>query len=127
MQTSQLSTQNITTMLVPIEKLLQSRTKQGPMTSGGMEAFERDLEEACAEFRRGILLAELKRYDVEAKEMHVAGVLYRPCLKSKTTYLTSAGPVEIERSLYRSASGERAICPLELQAGIIAGYSDLLT
>ena len=39
-------------------------------------------------------------------------------------YLTAAGPVQVERSLYkdRSDEGERAIVPMELQLGIMAGY-----
>ena len=122
MQTSQLSTQNITTMMGPIEEFLKSRTKKGPAASGDLESFERDLGEACAEFQRSVIHEELKRYDVEAKAVDVGGIEYRLCLKSKATYLTSAGHVEIERSLFRSASGERAICPLELRAGIMAEY-----
>jgi len=37
--------------------------------------------------------------------------------------LSAAGPVTVTRHLYRPAGrGSKSICPLELRAGIIAGY-----
>jgi hypothetical protein len=41
-------------------------------------------------------------------------------LREEKTYLTCAGSVKVERSLYRGPDGDN-ICPLELQAGIIEG------
>lgn len=44
-------------------------------------------------------------------------------MTSPETYLTAAGPVTVTRQLYRpSGRGSKSICPLDLQAGIIAGY-----
>ena len=54
--------------------------------------------------------------------MTVNGVVYRECLESSDTYLTSAGPVRVTRHLYRPAGrGSKSICPLELRAGIVDG------
>src|SRR3989304_301940 len=42
---------------------------------------------------------------------------------SPETYLSAAGPVTVTRHLYRPAGrSSKSICPLELRAGIIAGY-----
>jgi hypothetical protein len=49
------------------------------------------------------------------------GERYDRVLRCETTYTSAAGPVRVERSLYRHPSGGRALCPLELQAGIIEG------
>lgn len=87
------------------------------------ERFERELHEHVLAIERECLGAELARYDVTAEEIEVAGVVYRPALTSPETYLTAAGPVTVTRQLYRPAGrGSKSVCPLELRAGIIAGY-----
>jgi hypothetical protein len=86
------------------------------------ERFERELHEHVMALERECLGTELARYDVTAKEIEVAGVVYRPTLTSPETYLSAAGPVAVTRHLYRPAGrGSKSICPLDLRAGIIAG------
>jgi hypothetical protein len=66
---------------------------------------------------------ELARYDVTAERVEVQGVSYHPVLEAAETYLSAAGPVRVERHLYRPAGRTaKSICPLELRAGIINGY-----
>lgn len=36
--------------------------------------------------------------------------------------MSASGPVTVERNLFAASRGERAICPLELRAGIIGGF-----
>jgi hypothetical protein len=45
-------------------------------------------------------------------------------LRAEETYMTAAGPVRVERTLYkdRTDEGERAIVPMELKAGIVGGF-----
>jgi hypothetical protein len=43
-------------------------------------------------------------------------------LRCETTYNSAVGPVRVERSLYRRPGGRHALCPLDLNAGIIEGY-----
>ena len=87
------------------------------------ERFERELHEHVMALERECLGAELARHDVTAEEIEVAGVVYRPTLTSPETYLSAAGPVTVTRHLYRpSGRGSKSICPLDLQAGIIAGH-----
>jgi hypothetical protein len=70
-----------------------------------------------------LLAEELARYDVTAEQVEVEGVRYRQALRSSETYLSAAGSISVRRHLYRPAGrGSRSICPLELRAGIIAGY-----
>ncbi len=66
---------------------------------------------------------ELVRYDVSVEQIEVESETYRPTLTSTGTYLSGAGPVAVERHLYRPVGGgSKSICPLELRAGIVAGY-----
>ena len=87
------------------------------------EQFERELHEHIMSLERECVAEELARYDVAAEQVEVAGVSYQPVLQSAATYLSAAGPVRVERHLYRPAGrNTRSICPLELRAGIINGY-----
>jgi hypothetical protein len=44
-------------------------------------------------------------------------------LREAETYMTAAGPVRVERTLYkdRTDEGERAISAMELNVGVVAG------
>jgi hypothetical protein len=87
------------------------------------ERFEHELHEKMMAIECEILTEELARYDVEVEQIEVGGVMHRQTLTSSETYLSAAGPITVERHLYRPAGrGSRSICPLELRAGIIRGY-----
>ncbi len=86
------------------------------------EGFERELHQHMMALERELIAAELARYDVEAEAVEVEGTVYRYTLTSSETYLSAAGPVTVERHLYRPAGrSSKSICPLELRAGIIGG------
>lgn len=87
------------------------------------EQFERELHEHIMNLEREGVAEERARYDVAAERVEVGGVSYQPVLQAAETYLSAAGPVQVERHPYRPAgrNAER-ICPLELRAGIITGY-----
>jgi len=87
------------------------------------EQFERELHTHVLAVERAFLTEELAHYDVQAEQIVVHGVRYGQPLSSTETYLTTAGPVTVERQLYRPAGrGSRHICPLEMRVGIVAGY-----
>ena len=87
------------------------------------EQFERGLHTHVLAFERELLAAELARYDVEAEQVIVNGVACGQPMTASETYLTTAGPVTVERHLYRPAGrGSRHVCPLEMRAGIVEGY-----
>jgi hypothetical protein len=87
------------------------------------EQFERELHEHIMNVERECVAEELARYDVTAERIEVGGVRYQPVLQAAATYLSSAGPVRVERHLYRPAGrNTKSICPLELRAGLINGY-----
>ena len=101
------------------------RERRQAWTTGvpDFERFEHELHELLMVIECEFISEDLARYDVSAEEIEVGGVTYRPALTSSETYLSAAGPVTVRRHLYRPPGrGSKSICPLELRAGIIAGY-----
>jgi hypothetical protein len=91
------------------------------------EQFERELGTLMRRVECDLKAAELARYEEDAAVVVVAGKEYRLCLeKEPKEYLTSSGPVVVPRNLFRPAEGGKAICPLELRAGIIGSCTPLL-
>lgn len=86
------------------------------------ERFEQDLHRLFVAAEREALGHELARFDLDVPQVEIEGTRYDRVLRCETTYNSAAGPVRVERSLYRGPSGGRAICPLELRAGMIEGY-----
>jgi hypothetical protein len=86
------------------------------------ESFEQELHRLFVMAEREALGHELARFDLDVPQVEVEGERYDQVLRCETTYNSAAGPVRVERSLYRHPRGGRAICPLELRAGMIEGY-----
>lgn len=88
------------------------------------EAFEERLHRQLQEVERDLLAEDLGRADVDADGIMVEGTAYRRVLRAKETYMTAAGPVRVERTLYkdRADEAERALVPMELKAGIVGGF-----
>jgi hypothetical protein len=85
--------------------------------------FEAALHEGICALERELLKSELESYDVTAKYIEVAGKRYRRKTPHEADYLTQAGEIRVERSLYvPSPGGGRAICPMELRTGVVGGY-----
>ena len=87
---------------------------------GCFEKAERAIRELVVELEKSMVQETLAQYDINAPLVIRAGKAYRQVLRQNKTYTSAAGPIIVERSLYR-AEGQ-CICPLELQAGIIEGY-----
>lgn len=96
--------------------------RQSPEPAWEFEAFEQTLHRFFVAAEREALGQELARFDLDAPQIDIDGERHHRVLRCETTYTSAAGPVRVERSLYRSPSGDRAQCPLELQAGMIEGH-----
>jgi len=88
------------------------------------EAFEGRLHRQLQEVERELLAEDLGRADVDAEGILVEGTAYRRVLRAEETYMTAAGPVRVERALYkdRTDEAERALVPMELNTGIVGGF-----
>lgn len=85
------------------------------------EAFEQTLHRFFVAAEREALGQELARFDLDAPQVEIDGERYDRVLRCETTYTSAAGPVRVERSLYRGPGGGRSLCPLNLRAGIMEG------
>jgi hypothetical protein len=87
-----------------------------------LAAFERDLRAKVAAVEQEAIARELERFDLDVPELDVDGVRHRRVVRAEKTYLSSAGPVRVRRTLYRPRAGGPSIVPLEVRAGIIEGF-----
>ena len=100
--------------------LRQRREPREPVED--LDAFEQELHRLFVAAEREALGHELARFDLDVPTIEVAGERCHRVLRCATTYQSAAGPVRVERSLYRPSQGGQTVCPLELRAGIIEGY-----
>jgi len=106
-----------------LRQFIRDRRHAWQVGTPDLEQFERDLHEQMMALERQAMADELSHYDVAAAQIKVAGVIYHPVLESSETYLCAAGPVRVQRHLYRPVGhNAQSICPLELRAGMVAGY-----
>lgn len=109
------------TALARLLAFMKERRESGTVPKD-FGAFERDLHARMMELERELLHEELVRADVDVEAIEVEGVVYRRVVRCEDTYFTAAGPVRVERTLYkdRTDAEARSICPMELRLGIIA-------
>jgi hypothetical protein len=107
------------------EFLAERRATREPV--GDWEGFERELHARFAAAEAEVMGQELARLDIDAPAVEIEGVVHRQVVRCEQTYVTCAGEVRVMRSLYSSRQdGERAVCPMELRAGLGEGrYSPL--
>src|SRR5947209_5666250 len=99
--------------------LRQRRAAREPVQD--FDAFEQEWHRLFVAVEREALGHELARFDLDVPAIEVEGERYHRVLRCATTSTSAAGPVRVERSLYRRPQGNHAVCPLELRAGIIEG------
>lgn len=101
--------------------MAERRTARAAVTD--FESFEREARQRFAAAEAEFVAEELARLDVDAPAVEIDGVPHRRVLRCSQTYMTAAGPVSVERTLYSTRQdSERAVCPMELRAGVVEGY-----
>lgn len=100
--------------------LAERRSSKAPVSD--LESFEREMHALFAAAEAEALGEELARFDIDTPVIEINGVPHRQVLRCAETYFASSGEVRLERSLYSTRQpGDRAVCPLELRAGMIDG------
>ncbi len=106
-----------------LEFLEQHRQQWNQTALPDLEQFEHELHTHLLAMERDLVAEELAAYDVEAETITVNGTGYPWAGLASETYLTAAGPVTVERNLYRPAHHRAShVCPLEMRAGIVEGF-----
>lgn len=86
--------------------------------------FERELHERVMAFERDVIAAEMATLDIDADAVVIDGKVHRRVLRQSQTYVTAAGEVEVERTLYKDRTDAEGHCvsPMELTLGIIGNF-----
>jgi hypothetical protein len=113
-----------TASIVKLRAILEDEGMRRRKPGESFAEFEDRLHAELQEVEREILAEDLSRADVDVPGIVVEGKTYRRVLRAEQTYMTAAGPVRVERTLYkdRSEDGEPAIVPMELELGIVGGF-----
>lgn len=90
---------------------------------GSFADFEKKLHVKVMEYERELIAEEMARADIDAGAIVVEGVTYRRVVRCEETYVSAAGLVRIERTLYKDRTDEagRSISPMDLRLGIVEG------
>lgn len=93
-------------------------------TPGWFEEFEDQLHRRVADLERDLTAEVMEAHDVDAGAIEVAGKEHRRVLRAAQTYVTLAGPVVVERWLYRDRDDDAttSISPMELRLGIVGEF-----
>ena len=103
---------------------LVKSSKDKPFIPGDFERFEQELTARLREVGREALKAELQKADVDADAVLIDGIPHRRVLRGTETYMTTLGPVTVERTLYkdRTDPDTKAVAALEARLGVIGGF-----
>ena len=119
--TSQSNGQDLAAVQVLLDHLAERCASQGPLED--FLLYEQRVRTMMAAIEREVLARELARHDLNVPEVFIDGVAYRQVIRCPDKYLTRAGEISVERSLYRNQKqGSLALAPMELSAGVIEGY-----
>jgi len=81
--------------------------------------LEKQLHQQFAEAERQCMAKLLEQYDWNYPAFISENSTYRKSSRNNKTYMTLAGEVTLERTLYRTTRNGPTFCPLELNAGLI--------
>ena len=73
-----------------------------PQKYGSFEKAEQAIRELVVELEKSMVQETLSQYDINTPIVVQDGKVYRQVLRQNKTYTSAAGPVEVERSLYRA-------------------------
>jgi hypothetical protein len=109
--------------LACIHRFLEDRRVPAKDKTESFADFEKELHAKVMEYEREMIAEEMARADIDAGAIVVEGATYRRVLRCEAMYFTGAGPVHVERTLYKDRTDEagRAISPMELRLGVVEG------
>jgi hypothetical protein len=107
-----------------IRGFLEDHAMQGKTGAREFYEFEKALHARLMQAEREIVGGVMTASDVDADAIEIEGRVHRRVLKSAQTYMTAAGPVTVERWLYkdRREPEAHALAALDLKLGIVEGF-----
>lgn len=110
-------------ILDAIRRFLKDHAMAGKTGARTFYEFERDLHAKLMEIEREVIGDVMAASDVDADAIEIDGVVHRRVLRSAETYMTAAGPVRVERWLYKDRRDPEAhaIAAMDKRIGIVEG------
>ena len=110
-------------VLDAVRKFLKDHAMTGKTGAREFYEFERDLHAKLMEVEREVIGDVMSLSDVDADVIEIDGVAHRRVLRSAETYTTAAGPVRVERWLYKDRRDPEAhaIAAMDKRIGIVEG------
>jgi hypothetical protein len=107
-----------------IRRFLEDQAMEGKGGAREFYDFEKALHERLREVEREVVADVMAASDVEADAIEIEGRVHRRVLRSKQTYLTACGEVEVERWLYKDRADPtaHALAALDLRLGVVEGF-----
>lgn len=107
-----------------VREFLEDHAMQGKTGAREFYEFEKTLHERLLEAEREIVGDVMAASDVEADAIEIEGRVHRRVLRSRQTYMTACGEVEVERWLYKDRADPtaHALAALDLRLGIVEGF-----
>jgi hypothetical protein len=107
-----------------VRRFLQDHTMGGKTGQRDFYDFERELHARLMQAEREILGSVMSASDVDADAIEIEGRVHCRVLRSTQTYMTAAGPVSVERWLYKDRRDPtaHALAALDRKLGIIEGF-----
>src|SRR6185295_13588476 len=107
-----------------IRKFLEDHAMRGKTGAREFYEFEKTLHEKMLQAEREIVGDVMAASDVDADALEIDGRVHRRVLRSRQTYMTACGEVEIERWLYKDRADPtaHALAALDLRLGIVEGF-----
>lgn len=107
-----------------VREFLEDHAMQGKTGARDFYEFEKALHAKLMEAEREVLAGVMAASDVDADAIEIEGRVHRRVLRSAQTYMTAAGPVAVERWLYkdRREPEAHALAALDLKLGIVEGF-----
>lgn len=107
------------TLLLRVVSAKVEEIRAAPRTD--YAAIERELAERTAAIEAQAHGVLLRAADLDAPRILVGGALHRRVGRHAATYYTAAGPIVVERSIYRPTGGEggHTVDPVSLRVGVV--------
>ena len=105
------------TVLLRVTQAKVEELRAAPSTD--YAAVERELAERTAAIEAQAHAVVLRAADIDAPRIVVGGKVHHRAGRYPATYYSSAGPVVVERTIYRPAGGGRTIDPVSLRLGVV--------
>lgn len=112
-------------LLDPLRQFLKDACMAtGAKNGDELTAFIRRLQEQTQKLERDAVAQFMAASDVDADAIEIEGKVHRRVLRSKQTYMTEVGEVEVERWLYkdRTDPDAKAVAALEAKLGMVSGF-----